>query len=1327
MPAGFAINSVVIGQDPNKLGIEIVVLDADATAKTTREAMARFHTARVNDRIASVVIVAVRDGFAWILPPNAKAALVGPLPADQTGRILQTALDEPTGIGARQRLAQMLGAWEGIAPQDVEQQLMGIQNSGLFASHELRTGVRKRPDWSAACDRAKPLLRLRREELIENLGYTQQPLSAHALVLSSGGVKSQAVALLLEETESFDGDSTRFSVSPVNYAIALASKHGLPWVMILRGSQLRLYPARLELGVGRNSPATTFFEIDLSVVRAEDAGFLTLICAADALGEGGSTSQILATSSQYAVALGSRLRTQVYERIVPLLSVAVAKEYAALGHELDRAGLDLAYRLTLRIFFRLLFQAYAEDHKLLPYGENERYDRNALNTLARDLVDHPDEQFDAESTTLWDDLAQVWRVIDKGDKNWSVPAYNGGLFDVDPELQPEGALLDHMRITNDVMGPVLRAMLIDEADGIVGPIDFRSLSVREFGTIYEGLLESNLAVADTDLVLDADNTWVPAPAGEELDPLRSAPAGTVYFHNTSGQRKGTGSYFTPSFAVQHLLERALDPALAEHLDRVKALLDKDDQTGAADLFFDFRVADIAMGSGHFLTAAIDHIEQGMGTFLVDNPIPGVANELRHLETAAREAAGPDAPEIEPMLLLRRQIARRCIYGLDINPIAVELARVSIWIHTFVRGLPMSSLDHNLVCANSLTGIGTVDEALDVLVPGRQGQGTIFDAAIEDALEQAREMLVDVANAAEATRKEAQDAARASVKARKKAEQARYLFDAAVLRRIGEGHMVASDDPVEIARQAADPEAQALLEPLDVAHMPLLFPEVFLRSKSGFDVLVGNPPWEKLHIEEQSWWWLRFPGLRGMTVRDRQAAILAIRESRPDLVLELENDIATADRTRQLVASGPFPGIGSGHLDLYKAFSWRYWQLLGQDSRIGAVLPRGALSGSGTQEWRRTVLKFGSFADVVFVLNHGHWVFENVHTSYTAALVVAERGGSQHFVRQSGPFHNFADFVARRDDLFETTADEFQTWTATASFPLIPDAASGALFKTLRNGAFISETKSFWFRPVQGDINAATNRDLFDSNLDSPASEIPVFTGSSFNLWEPDFGPPYAWGKPFAEASILAKVVGSSRQRRSAFHGLGIDEVSQLPMHRCRIAFRDVTSPTNQRTTIACLIPPGSILVHKAPYLLRRNGDERDEAFVLGCMSSRPFDWYARRIVELTFSFELLNTIPLPRPDRSDPRWSRVVEIAGRLAARDSRYDDWAAAVGVPVASVALEEQPSLEAELDALVAHLYGLNREQVEHLFATFNRGWDFFPRLAAVLEYFDAIKAPA
>src|SRR5262249_40367927 len=150
----------------------------------------------------------------------------------------------------------------------------------------------------------------------------------------------------------------------------------------------------------------------------------------------------------------------------------------------------------------------------------------------------------------------------------------------------------------------------------------------------------------------------------------------------------------PSFVVEHLLERALDPALDAHLSRIAAHLAKDDTASAARDFFDFRVADLAMGSAHFLTAAIDHIESKFAAFLADQDIPGVTQEWRQLDAAARQASGPDAPDPEPSSLLRRQIARRCIYGLDLNPVAVELARVSIWIHTFVRGLPMSSLDHN---------------------------------------------------------------------------------------------------------------------------------------------------------------------------------------------------------------------------------------------------------------------------------------------------------------------------------------------------------------------------------------------------------------------------------------------------------------------------------------------------------------------------------------------------------------------------------------------------------------------------------------------------------
>jgi hypothetical protein len=127
------------------------------------------------------------------------------------------------------------------------------------------------------------------------------------------------------------------------------------------------------------------------------------------------------------------------------------------------------------------------------------------------------------------------------------------------------------------------------------------------------------------------------------------------------------------------------------------------------------------------------------------------------------------------------------------------------------------------------------------------------------------------------------------------------------------------------------------------------------------------------------------------------------------------------------------------------------------------------------------------------------------------------------------------------------------------------------------------------------------------------------------------------------------------------------------------------------------------------------------------MSSIPFDWYSRRLVELHFTFEILNRVPVPRPEVSDPRRQRIVELAGRLAARDERYAIWASAVGVPFESVTTAEQRTLmEAEIDALVAHLYGLSRTQLSHIFATFHRGWSFRSRLDATLAFFNELGEP-
>jgi hypothetical protein len=142
----------------------------------------------------------------------------------------------------------------------------------------------------------------------------------------------------------------------------------------------------------------------------------------------------------------------------------------------------------------------------------------------------------------------------------------------------------------------------------------------------------------------------------------------------------------------------------------------------------------------------------------------------------------------------------------------------------------------------------------------------------------------------------------------------------------------------------------------------------------------------------------------------------------------------------------------------------------------------------------------------------------------------------------------------------------------------------------------------------------------------------------------------------------------------------------------------------------------------APYLFRKRGTASDEAYLLGVLSSIPFDWFARRYVELHLNVGLLSAFPVPRPDSARPLQKRAVEIAGILAAIDSRYATWATEVGVPVGSVTdAATRNDLVAELDAVVALLYGLERAQVEHVFATFHRGWDYQPRLAAAMSHYE------
>jgi hypothetical protein len=1317
-PTAFETDRILFGNGDNAL--EVAIASTTRPGPPKAEDLRALFKKRQANRPAPVLLVVMYAGpddrpLAAVVGTIGDPAPVTGLGVDRVARISAAALAEPDRHAGARTVERLLTGLK-------DQLLPGVVNSGLFASHELRTGVPDRPDWEPARRAAMPLLGLHGLPLIQALGYQTAPSGSAALLLIHSE-HPRAVAVLLNETEVFERPSARFgAVSPIAHGLTVAAREELPWLVVLRGTQIRLYPAKPDVGVGRKGQAETYTELDLALLSDDEAAYLTLLFAPSALDPGGTAGQILAASENFAVGLGERLRERIYEDVVPGLAIAIAKR---MGSYSD-ADLTEAYHRTLLVLFRLLFLAYAEDRGLLPYGLNPRYDRHAIKTLARDFADHPDLVFDEHATSLWDDMLTVWGAVDEGNAGWDVPAYDGGLFSRDPSTNPAGAALTTLRLHDSEFGPVLRALLVDTGeDGTQGPVDFRSLSVREFGTIYEGLLESDLSVSQTDLTVDEKGSYVPARPSDAI----VVPAGDVYIHNRSGQRKATGSYFTKQFAVEHLLDTALEPAIDTHLARIRTLLSQGDEAAAADAFFDLRIADLAMGSGHFLVAAIDRIEAKFTALLTEQQLPAVGDELTRLAQAARTALGERAGsvEIETGALLRRQVARRCIYGLDLNLMAVELARLGIWIHTFVPGLPMSSLDHNLVVGNSLTGIGTLNEVLDVLEPRRSpGQASFYADEITEALEAAKDRLMRAARTAEATKAEVREAAKAYARAMEDAADAKALLDAAVGVRLEVVPLPAG--PEDAVTAGTSRRVQEKITELQAAQLPYLFPEVFLRDPPGFDVLIGNPPWEKLQVEEHSFYSLHFPGLRGLPQDQAENEIARIRAARPDLVAEYDHETEVMQAVKTALARGPYPGLTAGRPDLYKAFAWRMWQLVRRNGYIGVVLPRKALEASGMKDWRREILTNATFADVTTMTNTSGWVFDEVHGQYTVGLVTIradKEAEANRGLSLRGPFHNLAQYqsgIAAPGASLDV--DEFLRWSDTATFPLLPDDATLRVFLAIREHPRLDQDSNGWSVRGLRELNATDDKDEFE--FTKPPVAWPVYKGESFERWNPETGVVYAWAEPDHIIPVLqARRLNQVRNRRSAFYGMPATwaaDVNTLPAMHPRIAWRDAARATDTRTVIAALIPPDTVLVHQAYYLFWRDGSPATQAYVLGVLSAMPFDWYARQMVESHVTVEFMRSAPVPRVPDENPLRRRVIAISGRLAAVDDRYGRWAEAVGTQVGSVSDEAaKQDLIAELDAVVALLYGLDKSDVEHIFATFHRGWDYRARLVAVLAHYD------
>ncbi len=1258
-----------------------------------------------------------RDIFPDISPETAES-------------ICLAALDSPNSHDAERFL-------RNFALPGIQRKIPGLRNEYLLAWYTLENVVRDRSDWETANSKGAKVRGLRDWELLTGLGYEIRDAGDRKRFLYAHS-KKVAVALLLDPAESFDQPGEYSLFSPVAHGLRVASDERLPYVILIDGPTIRLYATDETVGVGRRGRTETFLEFHLDLLPPDQAGYLWLLLSGDALVPKGTFEQIYHDSTRFAVDLGERLRARVYLDVVPNLAKAVAEQMTAGSRsKIDPKHL---YSVTLTIIFRLLLIAYAEDKDLLP-ATSGLYKSKSLKAKAKEILELVEGKQDFDTLDVhWNDINTVFKAVDKGNIEWGIPSYNGGLFSSDADISREGADIANLSLPNNVFGPILRYLLIDETDDdLLGPVDFRTLSIRDFGTIYEGLLESELAIAREDLAVDSTNKgdlYRPTKKNEEI----AISKGEFYLHDKSGARKETGSYYTPQFAVEHLLKYSLDPALDEHLAR----LNKMDYADAENAFFDFKVADIAMGSGHFLVAAVDRIEQKFMDYLAkkeleEREFPGVAEEFARLRASSKKAFEKvqlDPPDIENGQLLRRQIARRCIYGVDINPMAVKLAQVSLWIHTFVPGLPLAFLDHNLVCGNSLVGIGALDEIEEL------GSGHVLFMRKE--LEAALKPLEKLAKLSDADAAEIRLARDEHNAARRAVETTSQKFTMLTATRLDEdcGEYLGNPDNLNPKSPVFTPwlkKAKKAFADIMPFHFPIAFPEVFKRDNPGFDVIIGNPPWEKARVEEHGFWARHFPGFKSLSQREAGKLKKQYEKQRPDLIAELTRETAIAESIRHALITGPFPGMGTGDPDLYKAFCWRFWYLLREGGRTGVVLPRSAFQAKGSKTFREKLFKSGMIEDLTFLLNTGGWVFSDAEHRYTIVLASFCRlqTDGDRIIPIRGPYRSLKRFgpVQRKEaEPVRFPVDEVMTWTDDASLPLLPAEESSDVFKQLRKSPRLDLPMDLnkpeqWRARPYSELHATNDKKRMDFSERCPEGYWPVYKGESFDIWEPDRGEShyYAWVDPDELVEYLqSKRVRARNNSKSPFSEftaarVNLDDPDNLPCFAPRIAFRDITNRTNTRTVIAVLIPPRVTVNHLAPFLLWPVGNSKDEAYLLAVLSSLSLDWYARRFVELHLLFSVLNPFPIPRPSCDNPLWKQTVALSGRLASPDERFAEWAGEVGVEWGPLPEDEKLDMIHELDAVVAHLYGLTEKHLVHIFETFHEGWDYHARLEATLRHYN------
>jgi very-short-patch-repair endonuclease len=692
-------------------------------------------------------------------------------------------------------------------------------------------------------------------------------------------------------------------------------------------------------------------------------------------------------------------------------------------------GANALYHQLLRLVYRLLFLLTAEERGLMG-GDPIYRDHYGVGRLRRlctrrtAYTDHDD---------LWLSLRALWLTLtdERMARLLDAPPLNGELF-----AHQE---LDDASIANrDLLRAFWHLAFYREGDAPPRRVNYAALDTEELGSVYESLLDYHPAITfDT----------------------RGLPTFVLTF---GSERKATGSYYTPPSLVNELVQSALAPVLEERVRPCRTAREKE----AALLALN--VLDPACGSGHFLLAAARRL----------------GKELARIRT------GEDEPAPERVREAIRDVVAHCIYGVDRNPLAVELARVALWLESHAEGKPLTFLDHRIKCGDSLVGVldletlreGLPDDAFAPVVGDdrklaanlkrrnrteREGQLTLFDAPIDHDLSP----LAETARRIETIRDDTPDQVhrkRATYEAWRTDPHLRRLSNAcdlwtAAFFQVLAPHPrpTAPDAPASPAQNpakiittdairrafAGQPiaahllgEAQALAAEHRFFHWPLEFPEVFAfhpqphqggTASGGFDVVLGNPPWERIKLQEEEFFAVRDPQIaRAANAAARKRLIAALPQTNPALWEAYQRALHAAESaSRFLRGSGQYPLTGRGDINTYSVFAERVRNLLSPHGRAGIIIPTGIATDATNQFFFADLAGKGQLASL-FDFENRQALFPGVHRSYKFCLLTLA-GSWQPTpagVREAAPMV-FAFFATHADHLrdprrvFTLTADD----------------------------------------------------------------------------------------------------------------------------------------------------------------------------------------------------------------------------------------------------------------------------------------------------------------